>query len=116
MNTGGRSFGPTILIDSVPDTGPTGLQEGGVVTAAVDLANGELYAAWSDSRYVLYARDDVLVSHSTDDGQPGPSPQSARPKGHTSALLNLDRYLARNLASASLRMASPSSSLRRSLT
>ena len=65
---GGRSFGPTILIDSVSDTGPTDLRYGGPVSAAVDAASGELYATWSDSRYNVNGRDDVVLTHSTDGG------------------------------------------------
>jgi hypothetical protein len=60
--------GPTVLINTVDDTGPADLRYGGVVAAAVDPVTGTLYAAWSDSRGNLNGRDDVLLTHSGDGG------------------------------------------------
>ena len=77
---GGQTFGPTVAVDAVHDTGPVDLRYGGVVSAAVDPVTGALYAAWSDSRFNLNGRDDVLVSTSRDGGLTWSGADQGRPR------------------------------------
>jgi hypothetical protein len=65
---GGATFSATKQFDYVQDTGPTDVRYGGLVAATADPITGDLYAAWSDSRYNVNGRDDVLVSRSRNGG------------------------------------------------
>jgi hypothetical protein len=84
---GGVAWSPPVTIGQFLGSGVPGMRTGGLPAAAVDPANGHMYAVWQDTRFNPSGLNDIVLSVSADGGAKWSAPRVVNPK-----VAGLDRF------------------------